>query len=474
VSPTSGPEPTLESLRKVRFFQGLADEHLAVLIERLEPRAVGDGEVIFQEGDVWEGLYVVASGEVVISKLLDERQGMRRWLSSITDGETMCELALLYREPSLVSARAHDPAALWVLTREAYQALQRSHPATAAGLLSRLLHVMRTRLQESTGNVSTLYEETELRIEKLKAIPLFSKLDPTELGQVAAIIQWCDVPAGATIFREGERGDRMYIIEEGVAEVSKLIDQESGAEKILAVVTKGAFFGDMSLLDDEPRSATVRARGPLRLLVLERDTFRTLLAGSAPLASKILFGVLHTTVVRLRRCSKDLVTFYDVGKLVGSITDATELATAIVHRVCETLGADLGAVVIRSPYAGNVQVRSSIGVGPAFGAEGLEGGLVGHALTLEQAADLTALLADPSMDRNGLEAASLVAAPLVVGGSVIGAFLVGRSQPGRPFVADDIQLLASVATQAAAAVENARRREEEQALQDHRRTFIGY
>lgn len=92
---------------------------------------------------------------------------------------------------------------------------------------------------------------------------------------------------------------------------------------------------------------------------------------------------------------------------------------------------------------------------------------------LREAADLTKLLKHPAFATETLESAALLAAPLLVPHGVVGAFLVGRGRDV-PFGPDDLQLLASVATQVAAAFENARLREEEKAREDHDRVYIRY
>ena len=71
---------------------------------------------------------------------------------------------------------------------------------------------------------------------------------------------------GEVIVREGDEGREMYLIQDGSAEVFKLVD---GEEVRLATLDRGSFFGEMSLLESLPRSATVRARGATRLLVME-------------------------------------------------------------------------------------------------------------------------------------------------------------------------------------------------------------
>ena len=75
-----------------------------------------------------------------------------------------------------------------------------------------------------------------------------------------------DYPAGAVLFREGDSGDAMYVIQTGSVEIRRLIGDQ---ERVLAVLPAGEFLGEMALLNHRPRSATAVVREPSRLLVID-------------------------------------------------------------------------------------------------------------------------------------------------------------------------------------------------------------
>ena len=85
--------------------------------------------------------------------------------------------------------------------------------------------------------------------------------------------------AGDRVFKEGEKGDRAYIIERGLVEIFKLID---GKEVILGTINKGGIFGEMALIDNAPRMASARAVQQTTLVVVTRDTFTSKLAKADP------------------------------------------------------------------------------------------------------------------------------------------------------------------------------------------------
>ena len=108
------------------------------------------------------------------------------------------------------------------------------------------------------------------KIERLKTVPLFEECSNKQLRSVARITKVFDVAAGAVIARAGEPGDEFFLILDGSARV------ELAPEKHV-VLGPGKFFGEMSLLDGGPRSATVIASTPVRLLVISRHNFSALL-----------------------------------------------------------------------------------------------------------------------------------------------------------------------------------------------------
>jgi len=106
---------------------------------------------------------------------------------------------------------------------------------------------------------------------ELREIPLFSEMDEQEVADIRAIMQEMRFRPGQVIIREGEMGDLFYVITEGHAEI--LIRDADGAELILHEAGPGDFFGELSMLTNEPRSARIRAVDSVSTLALERDDF---------------------------------------------------------------------------------------------------------------------------------------------------------------------------------------------------------
>jgi len=122
--------------------------------------------------------------------------------------------------------------------------------------------------------------------ESLRRIPLFSHVSDADLDSIASLLIERRFPKNKTIVEEGLSGDYMYVLREGQVKVTKL--SSDGREKILELLEAGDFFGEMSLLDSAPRSASVKALAEARVLALSRHDFLSLLKRSPDLAMAVV------------------------------------------------------------------------------------------------------------------------------------------------------------------------------------------
>ena len=316
-----------------------------------------------------------------------------------------------------------------------------------------------------------------LDVSTLKQIKLFGELDDQSLGFLGSHIVEKEFKAGETVCRERDPGDALYVVDSGELSVSKVIDWDDMTEKELATVGKGAFFGEMTLLDNEPRSATVRCKTDSRLLVLPRPNFWDLMNQSTLVATKLLMAIISTINARLRQTNRQFVTLYDTGKIVGSVRDLATLAEEITERVVETLLVERGLFLLQNPYNGRLEVHESFGYTVEEQAlfdlkpdAGLLGEVFASRLPLRrEGCDPDALAA-----KGAYEARSMLLVPILFNDAAIGAIFVGNKQTGEPFTNDDVVLLTGIAMQVSTAVENARNIEEREARERHHRVYITY
>jgi CRP-like cAMP-binding protein len=135
------------------------------------------------------------------------------------------------------------------------------------------------------------------RIQFLKTVPFFDELTNWQLKKVSEIVFERGYDTGELIFEEGQPGAALFLIIEG--RVSVEILKENFTAK-LAVLEKGAFFGEMALLDESPRSASARAMEPTKTLALYRNDLNRLIHGDPETACHIYRALARIVGDRLR------------------------------------------------------------------------------------------------------------------------------------------------------------------------------
>ena len=134
-----------------------------------------------------------------------------------------------------------------------------------------------------------------MKLEALRSVPLFRALDDMAASELCALLTMREISAGTPLFHRGEPGDSMYLIENGCVRIS--VKDADGHDTTLAEMGQGDFFGEMSLLDGNARSADATASVDSRLAVLPRADFRSFLRKNPDIALGILTALTH----RLRR-----------------------------------------------------------------------------------------------------------------------------------------------------------------------------
>ena len=132
----------------------------------------------------------------------------------------------------------------------------------------------------------SLNEEVEL----LKTVPLFAKMEPAKLKLLAFTSERMTYDSGEELCHQGETGDAMYVILAGSADV--IIDGRSGEIKV-AELSRNAFFGEIAILCDMPRTATIRATDRLVTLKITKDMFYRMVQEFPSLAVEVMRVLAH-------------------------------------------------------------------------------------------------------------------------------------------------------------------------------------
>jgi len=236
-----------ELLDELPLFDDLPVEVLNDIAGRVERREVGPGVAVVRQGDLADAFYVIRAGTLDVVEADDD--GTERVVQTLGAGQSFGELALVTGAHRNATVRAREAAELFAIDR---------------GTFDRLL-TDRVALPEFAP---TLYE-----LAALRALPPFANLPASELLQLREQGTWQNVPPGDAVVEQGDIGDAFYAVADGQFEV--VVDGRR-----VGSCEPGGHFGELALLADAPRAATVRSLTPARVFRLERAGFEQLLANA--------------------------------------------------------------------------------------------------------------------------------------------------------------------------------------------------
>ncbi|KAK1931360.1 cAMP-dependent protein kinase regulatory subunit [Phytophthora citrophthora] len=233
-------ESIRRSVRRNLLFANIPEDTLQVLVDAMKYVAVDAGVDVVTQGDVGgDRFFILDSG--VCDVLVNDRVAGE--VCATSQRNFFGELALLYDSPRAATVRAKTPVECWSLDRVTFK---------------RVL-------------MATTMQQRALYLDFLGQVPIFSTLSSYEKMTVADALRVQFVESGDIILTEGSRGDDFYIIADGEVKCTR------GGEEVSARLGAGDFFGELALIHDDVRQATVTAMRKTKLLVLDRATFKRLL-----------------------------------------------------------------------------------------------------------------------------------------------------------------------------------------------------
>jgi CRP-like cAMP-binding protein len=238
----------------VPFFSELPRKLFPAALDMLRLIRAGEGDMVIREGEPGRAFYFVASGEVrVLATTAASPKPVE--LTRLYEGSLFGEMALYTEQPRTASVGVVGEADLLEIGREAVTRLCAEVPA----LSERIDKFARKRVLENL----------------LATSPLFKPFDQKQQMDLIKRFEGHEVPAGTVIIRQGEVGQGLFVILLG--EVDVVAAGADGHERPLARLGAGGLFGEMSLLDDSPTTATVRAVSATTILFLGRQYFQRLI-----------------------------------------------------------------------------------------------------------------------------------------------------------------------------------------------------
>jgi len=133
----------------------------------------------------------------------------------------------------------------------------------------------------------------------LRQLRLFTAFAETDLAALAQRLRERVLRKNQVLFREGDPGDEMFLVRRGAVLVSKVV--KGRVEQVLNRIGPDEFFGEMSLLDGSPRSATIQAETDVTLLALDRTSLNHLIEVSPHAAAAFFYAMVHVFIERLRK-----------------------------------------------------------------------------------------------------------------------------------------------------------------------------
>ena len=218
------------------------DLEIATIVDACEEKKFKRNEYIIKQGDNGDNLYIIESGELICEKVFNKGESPT-YLKTYKEGELFGELALLYNAPRAATIYAKTDCVLWAIDRLTFN----------------------TIIKESAINKREKYKKF------LETIPLLSTVKSYEIYSICDAIKMEKFQKNQYIIKEGEEGDKFYILDEGEAVATK---KKMNFKK---KYSKGDYFGELALLRNAPRAASVMAVTDCKVLSLDRLAFKRLL-----------------------------------------------------------------------------------------------------------------------------------------------------------------------------------------------------
>jgi len=230
-----------EVLAKSFLFQALeGSDDVSKVVDAMNEKKASKGDRVINQGENGDYLFVIETGS--LDCYIKKPDGTEIKVKTCESGDVFGELALLYNCPRAASVQAAEECNLWQLDRETFN------------------HIVK----DAAAKKRERYDNF------LSKVPLLQSMDTYERSQVSDALRTESYTASDTIMTQGEPGDKFYILEEGACEAIK-----DGVK--VADYGVGDFFGELALLKNQPRAATIKPKGAVKVLCLDRRTFKRLL-----------------------------------------------------------------------------------------------------------------------------------------------------------------------------------------------------
>jgi cAMP-dependent protein kinase regulator len=243
------PEQTaqIRSTLKLNFmFNGLDEKDQEIVINAMNIKTYHTGEHVIRQNDQGNELYILAEGALRCEKIFPGNSEPT-FLKNYAPGEVLGELSLLYNTPRAASIISTTESRLFSLDRETFN------------------HIVK----------NSAVKKRELYETFLKKVHILAGLDNYERSKICDCLKTERFEKGDYIIREGEDGDKFYMIQEGTVDALKI---QNGKEERVFQFKENDYFGELALLNNETRKASIRVTSKKAVVAsLDKNTFKKLL-----------------------------------------------------------------------------------------------------------------------------------------------------------------------------------------------------
>jgi CRP/FNR family transcriptional regulator, cyclic AMP receptor protein len=312
-------------LRRLKPWAHFSDEQIFSLTHAVEEEAHDAGDLVFAHRGPGLDLYLLESGEVSLQRTTGYGTFI---LGSVLPGELFGEPGFVARHEHGADAVAVLPCQVLRLDADALDPILEASPDLGVQLYWTLWHSLARKLRATNEQLKSFFSSevtpesflrlrkqpsgvaASIKVEETDKIRLFREqgISRKELITLAAFSKEKRFAAGASLFQEGDAGSEMYVILEGRVLISKFIP--GAGEEALAILERGDFFGEMALIDGEPRSADARAyNGSLTVLALDQSTVHEVLSMDPDAALEFLLLLCRLIASRLREIDEKVISW---------------------------------------------------------------------------------------------------------------------------------------------------------------------
>lgn len=310
-------------LRRLKPWAHFSDEQIFRLTQVVEEELYSAGDMIFTHRSQGRDLYLLESGAINLQRTTSYGTFA---IANVGPSELFGEGGFVARHERSADAMATAPCQVLRISPEALEPVLESAPDLGVQLYWTLWHSLARKLRATNEQLKSFFASevtaesflrnqprgvaAAVKIEENDKIRLFREqgISRKELITLAAFSKEKRFASGASLFQEGDAGAEMYVIQEGRVLISKFIP--GAGEEALAILERGTFFGEMSLIDGEPRSADARAyNGPLTVLALDQQTVLEVLSMDPHAALEFLQLLCRLIATRLREIDEKVISW---------------------------------------------------------------------------------------------------------------------------------------------------------------------